>query len=122
MGKIDRWGHTLKGVVVMLLFWVYMPCAFSQVDEVGLVYKFQVQGVNDPVVAKPLQYALMEEPETISCIYIAECGCFRLNSTHDYDQDGFFQLVHDLGYAMTGQVMVSDGRVWEAGTEAPMIK
>ena len=94
----------------------------AQGDETGLVYKFQLQGVNDPALAKPIQYALMEEPEVASCIYINECACLRLNTTHDYDWIGFFHLLHDLGYTIDGLVMVSDGRILEGPPEAPMLK
>jgi hypothetical protein len=85
--------------------------AHGQEAEADLVYKFSLQGIVDPVAAKPVQYALMEQPGITFCNFIDECDCFKLGSSTPLDYATLKDLLHDQGYELIGEVLASDGTV-----------
>ena len=81
----------------------------AQVAEGDLIYKFTVDGVSHRADAKPVQYALLEQPFVHSCEFIEECGCFKLASNVPLDHAALNDLLGDARHRLSGTVEVSDG-------------
>jgi hypothetical protein len=63
------------------------------------------------VDAKPIQYALLENPGMHMCVYIHEGACFKLATPLSMSLSEFRSLVGVAGHVLDGPVLVSDGTV-----------
>jgi len=89
--------------------------------EGELIYKFTVQGITEPGVAKGLQAQLLQHAGMSSCTFIDACDCFKLSTTEVLDHSALRSLLQSCGQVLTGPVEVSDGTVLTAPTTTPLI-
>lgn len=93
--------------------------AFGQGGEGDTVFRFSVQGIEDPVAAKPVQMVFLEQPLVTDCVYIDECACFKVATTGDLNYEGMKGLLLEHEYHLVGDVYVSDGRVLSPLADSP---
>ncbi|MEO8066494.1 MAG: hypothetical protein ABI599_02250 [Flavobacteriales bacterium] len=86
-------------------------CTAAQQREDDLVYKFKLQGIDDPVAAKAVQAVVLQEPEVFSCSFIDEADQFKLATGLVLSYAGLKSLLGEQGSLLVGAVLVSDGSV-----------
>jgi hypothetical protein len=103
----------IRAVSVLLLGFCMRQDALAQGTEQqgDLVYRFKLVGVADPVDAKPIQYALLENPGMHMCVYIHEGEWFKLATPLSMSLSEFRALVGVAGHDLDGPVLVSNGTV-----------
>ena len=102
----------LLRALVVLVPWIWGSTSTrAQSTEQELAYKFSVQGITDPVGAKPIQYALMERSFTAFCTFIDECDCFKLSANTAIDYVTLKNVLNENGYVLAGDVLQADGSV-----------
>lgn len=107
----------LSGAWQLLLALIFTalaaPAAKAQAPA-GPVYKFAVEGVVHQRDAKPLVYALMEQPFATGCSFVPECACFKLSTNAPITYAVLREAIAVDGRVLTGDVEVSDGTVIHA--------
>jgi hypothetical protein len=103
----------IRAVSVLLLgFCMHQDAHAQGMEQQGdLVYRFKLVGVADPVDAKAIQYALLENPEMHMCVYIHDDACFKLATPLSMSFTEFRTLVCVAGHVLDGPVLVSNGTV-----------
>ena len=112
---VYREAMSLKYPVFPVMFTVTLLCLSAtmraQQPEEQLVYKFAVQGIAEPVAAKALQAALVNEPTVLFCSFIDEADVFKLAANVVLDHTTLKALLHTHGYMLEGNVYVSNGLI-----------
>lgn len=105
----------LRALAVLVLFCT-AALVCGQQNENDLVYKFKVQGIEEPAMAKSVQVVLLQEATTTSCVFIDESDDFKLASSSPLTHAALKTLLLANGHALFGPVYVSDGTVLMAPT------
>jgi hypothetical protein len=94
------------------LFTFGVPFSLSNApNSLELVYKFTVNGISTPELAKQVQYEIQQSLVNSSCVFIDECDCFKLATTDLITYNTLKNILSANGYQLLGEIYVSDGRV-----------
>lgn len=100
----------LRTLVLVCLIGRGLCCAAQQRED-DLVYKFKLQGIDDPVAAKAVQAVVAQEPDVYACVFIDEADQFKLATGRVLSYAGLRSLLGEHGSLLVGAVLVSDGSV-----------
>jgi hypothetical protein len=87
------------------------PFSLPNASSSELVYKFTVNGISTPELAKQVQYEIQQSVVNSSCVFIDECDCFKLATTDLITYNTLKNILSANGYQLLGYIYMSDGRV-----------
>lgn len=110
----------LRAFMAAVLCCAMVGGASAQGEEQAgdLVYRFKLEGVNDPVAAKPVQYTILETSGVHMCTFNEEDAYLKVACVRTPGHSFFRSLLDLTGHALAGPVMVSDGSMIMQGPTA----
>ena len=111
MFPMSRTGPLLRRLLVVVISCAAIVTCSAQEQEGDRVYRFTVLSVSDPVAAKPVQHAMMDQGFVHACAFVNECACFKMAVPTALTYDQLKDMLVISGFTLTGPVHVSDGSV-----------